>query len=307
MDVQPLLNDLSRAYRRFIKNTPIEDWLWAIAYLLIGILIFKILQVILRKFVYRLIPDRHRPMLERVVRYAGYALVTIIALKRGGVDIGVLLGAAGILTVAIGFASQTSASNIISGLFLVGERPFVVGDIVRVENIIGTVVAIDAVSVKLKTFDNLYARIPNEILFKSTIVNQTHYQVRRIDIEFPLAPETDIPHLRDRIMANIERIPNVLDEPSAEFQLLGFNESGVQTRVCAWTVSHDFRHTRTKVCLAIIKTLQEHAVTLPGPRRQLFAGSTNAIADQIVADPEFKAITSAMQTLDDKTRGSRES
>jgi small-conductance mechanosensitive channel len=57
------------------------------------------------------------------------ALVVVSALHQLGVDLSILLGAAGILTVAIGFASQTSASNIISGLFLVAERPFVVGTI----------------------------------------------------------------------------------------------------------------------------------------------------------------------------------
>lgn len=304
--VETILREVTRAYRRFLRNSPVEDWFWALIIFIVGILVMKLLGFILRSVSHRFVPERHAPMLSRILRYGGYALITIIALNRAGVDLGVLLGAAGILTVAIGFASQTSASNVISGLFLVGERPFVVGDIIRVENIIGTVVAIDFVSVKLKTFDNLYARIPNEILFKSTIVNQTHFQVRRIDIEFPLSPESDLPFVRDRLMENIARIPNVLDEPVPEFQLLGFNEAGVQVRVCAWTVSPDFRHTRTKVCLAIIKTLQEQEVTLPGPRRHIFQAAQHEVEKQIVSAPRLDAITSAIQTRDDKVRGSKE-
>lgn len=305
--IDKIIKELSRAYRRFLRDSPVEDWFWALVVFIAGVAILKLLTFLFSAIGHRLVPERHAPMLSRILRYGGYALVTIIALNRAGIDLGVLLGAAGILTVAIGFASQTSASNVISGLFLVGERPFIVGDIIRVENIIGTVVAIDFVSVKLKTFDNLYARIPNEILFKSTIVNQTHYQIRRIDIEFPLAPEADIPHLRDRIMENVARIPNVLDEPTPEFQILGFNEAGVHSRVCAWTVSPDFRHTRTKVCLAIIMTLREQEATLPGPRRHLFAGTIRALEEPLITDPDLKAITSAIQMRDNKITGSRES
>jgi hypothetical protein len=84
------------------------------------------------------------------------------ALHQAGLKLGVLPGAAGILTVAIGFASQTSASNLISGLFVIAERPFVVGDIIRVAETTGEVLSVDLLSVKIRTFDNLYVRIPNE-------------------------------------------------------------------------------------------------------------------------------------------------
>ena len=82
--------------------------------------------------------------------------------------------AAGLLTVALGFAAQTSASNLISGLFLLGERPFVVGDVIRLASgITGEVVGIDLLSVKIRTFDNLLVRVPNETLLKSELTNLT--------------------------------------------------------------------------------------------------------------------------------------
>ncbi|MCC5871810.1 MAG: mechanosensitive ion channel, partial [Gammaproteobacteria bacterium] len=77
--------------------------------------------------------DRQAAMLARKgVFWFLTALVVVTALHQLGFNLGVLLGAAGILTVAIGFASQTSASNLISGLFLLGEKPFAVGDTVMV-------------------------------------------------------------------------------------------------------------------------------------------------------------------------------
>lgn len=266
------VDDIGDSFGRFVQKSPFEDWLWALLTLIVGILIVRLVGFLLRIAVHRFLPEQHVPMFVKVVRYGGYTTAVVVALNRAGVDLSVLLGAAGILTVAIGFASQTSASNVISGLFLVGERPFVVGDIIRVETIVGVVEAIDFVSVKLRTFDNLYARIPNEILFKSTIVNHTHYHIRRIDLEFPLPPEADLHTLRDALYETVSHIPTVLDEPSLDLQLIGFQSAGVQARFCAWTTREGFRETRTEVCLAVVRVLQEQNITLPGDRRQLLFG-----------------------------------
>jgi small-conductance mechanosensitive channel len=72
-------------------------------------------------------------LLLRAINYVLVSLVILGALNSLGIELGFLLGAAGVLTVALGFASQTSASNLISGLFLVVERPFVVGDVITVD------------------------------------------------------------------------------------------------------------------------------------------------------------------------------
>src|SRR5690606_5360707 len=113
---------------------------------------------ILSRLVRRAGKDRlsphHMQLARRGVLYTVLALFTASALRELGFSLAVLMGAAGVLTVAIGFASQTSASNLISGLFLIGERPFEVGDTIQVGGTSGEVLSIDALSVKLRTFDN---------------------------------------------------------------------------------------------------------------------------------------------------------
>ena len=92
--------------------------------------------------------------------YLILCLFLVSALVELGFSLGVLVGTAGILTVAIGFASQTSMSNLISGLFLIGEQSFAVGDIIKIDQITGVVLSIDLLSTKLRTFDNTYVRLP---------------------------------------------------------------------------------------------------------------------------------------------------
>ena len=109
---------------------------------------------------------------RRSIFYFIFLLFVIASLKEAGFKLSVFLGAAGILTVALGFASQTSASNLISGLFLIGEGSFEVGDtiqitLIRGHTIEGEVISIDLLSVKLLTMDNVYVRLPNEQLIRA--------------------------------------------------------------------------------------------------------------------------------------------
>src|SRR5690606_6278295 len=127
-----------------------------------------------------------------------------------GVDVGVLLGAAGILTVAIGFASQTSASNLISGLFLLGARPFSVGDLIEVGTRTGVVLSVDLLSVKLRTFENLFVRVPNETLIKSDIVNLSRNPIRRIEVKLRLAYDEDFERVAALLKAIAQDDPDVL-------------------------------------------------------------------------------------------------
>ncbi len=107
--------------------------------------------------------DGHRGMIvRRASHYLILALFLITALHQLGFNLSALLGAAGIASVAIGFASQTSASNLTSGLFLIGEESFRIGDVIRIGDTTGEVLNIDLLSVKLRTFDNLFIRLPDE-------------------------------------------------------------------------------------------------------------------------------------------------
>ena len=134
----------------------------------------------------------HTGMFRRRVFYVVVAVFAMAALREAGFSLDVVLGAAGILTVAIGFASQTSASNMISGLFLLVERPFEIGDFIEVEATVGEVIGIDMLSVKLRTTDNLYVRIPNETLIKTPVVNRSRFPIRRLDLTVGIAYAEDV-------------------------------------------------------------------------------------------------------------------
>ena len=102
--------------------------------------------ILVKRISKRLVENRLSPQSEQlVVRFVYYLCVLILVvnvLNEFGFKLSALLGAAGVVGIAVGFASQTSISNIISGIFLISERPFVVGDMIEVVQVRGTVESI---------------------------------------------------------------------------------------------------------------------------------------------------------------------
>ncbi|MDX1392229.1 MAG: mechanosensitive ion channel family protein, partial [Rheinheimera sp.] len=151
--------------------------------------------------------QHHIVLFKRLVYWLILALFVASALKQLGFSLSVLLGAAGVLSVALGFASQTSASNLISGLFLIGEQPFKLGDTIKVGSTTGEVLSIDLLSVKLRTFDNLFVRIPNETLIKSEVTNLTRFPIRRFDLLLGVAYKEQIATVRKVLLEVADNNP----------------------------------------------------------------------------------------------------
>jgi small-conductance mechanosensitive channel len=151
-----------------------------------------------------------------VVFYSGLLFLGITILQECGFNVTALLGAAGVLGVAIGFASQTSISNIISGFFLLLERPFSIGDIIKSGEMTGTVESIDLLSIRIRTTDNKLVRLPNEMVLKHHLTNLTYYSIKRINILLSV-PYTE----------NIEQCKTIAQKVAASDPLFLTNPSPV--------------------------------------------------------------------------------
>lgn len=218
--------------------------------------------------------DAHRAMIIRRASFYGIVgLFTASALTELGFDLRVLLGAAGILTVAIGFASQTSASNIISGLFLLGERPFGVGDIIKVGNTVGEVLTIDLLSVKLRTLDNLFVRIPNETLIKTEVTNIRYFPIRRINMQVGVAYREDMREVREVLLEVADRNPLCLEEPAPQVMFQGFGESSLNHEFRIWAKTENFLELRNTIPIEIKEAFDERGIEIPFPHRTLYTGS----------------------------------
>jgi len=232
--------------------------------------------------------DAQRTMILRRVSFYGIAgLFAASALMELGFDLGVLLGAAGILTVALGFASQTSASNVISGLFLLGERPFSVGDVIRVNGTTGEVLSVDLLSVKLRTFDNLFVRIPNETMIKSEVTNLRRFPIRRVDLQVGVAYKEDLREVREVLMDVADRNPLCLEEPMPLIIFQGYGDSSINHQFSVWASTDNFLELRNSIPLEIKEAFDERGIEIPFPHRTLYTGAeTDPFPVKIMDDAE---------------------
>ncbi len=218
--------------------------------------------------------NRHQHVIyRRLIFYILLALVVVSALNEMGFKLSVLLGAAGVLTVAVGFASQTSASNLISGLFLLGEKPFMVGDVISVGATTGEVLSIDLLSTKLRTFDNLFVRIPNETMLKSEVTTLTRFPIRRLDIPIGVAYKEDTNRVREVLLAVADRNPLCLNEPEPRFMFLGFGDSAQNLQLSVWTQRENFLELRNAILYEIKTSFDDQHIEIPFPHLALYAGS----------------------------------
>lgn len=222
-------------------------------------------------------------LVRRIVFYGILVLACISAMKELGFDLSVVLGAAGILSVAIGFASQTSASNLISGLFLMMERPFSVGDVIRVGDTTGEVISIDLLSVKVRTFDNLFVRLPNESMIKTQVTTLTRFPIRRADIKVGVAYKENIEKVANILKSLAEENPLCLEEPAPLFIILGFGNSSIDIQFSIWAKRENFLALKNTFYQEIKQEFDKQGVEIPFPHVSLYSGeATKPIPISIV-------------------------
>jgi small-conductance mechanosensitive channel len=229
-------------------------------------------------------------LLRKGIFYIGTLVIILTILHQLDFKMGALLGAAGIVGIAIGFASQTSVSNIISGLFLISERPFEVGDLIRIGDTTGTVMSIDLMSVKLKTFDNQFVRLPNETLIKTQVNNLTHYPIRRLDIHLGVAYKEDAAHIK-KVLAEIGRQnPYCLDEPEPLILLQNFGDSALEFLFAVWSTKEDYLKLKKIIRQEIKERFDAEGIEIPFPHRTLYTGSvTEPFPIRIVSEETDRA------------------
>jgi small-conductance mechanosensitive channel len=258
---------------------------WAIAratlYLLAGLVLSRMVRFGLKRALTHLEPGQ-RMLLARVAGYTVLGLFAISAMRQFGFDFTVLLGAAGIVSLAVGFASQTSASNLISGLFLVLERAVQPGDIVTVGGRTGEVISVDLLSTKLRTFDNLLVRIPNETMVKSEIVALNRFPIRRVYLNVGVAYHSDLGLVQQTLLDVAARNPLCLDEPAPLLISQGFGDSSIDYLLAVWAKSENWLTLRNTITREVKEAFDAAGIEIPFPQRTLQPALT-PLSVQLVA------------------------
>lgn len=241
--------------------------------LIIGIPLMKVLTKVIIKLIKNYLTVQSEMLAKRFIWYVLLIMVLVSALNQLGFKLSALLGAAGIFGVAIGFASQTSFSNLISGMFMISEKSFSVGDTIQVGSTVGVVLSIDLLSVKLRTFDNRFVRIPNENMIKSELTNISRFPIRRTDIMVGVAYHEDLNRVIDVLKNIIADNAFALHEPSPLILVDSFGDSSVNIKLGVWSQKENIINLSNSIRIDIHNKFRQENIEIPFPYRTLtFSG-----------------------------------
>ena len=199
-----------------------------------GFLLLRLMIFLTARALRKTFSEQSVMVVRKVIFYFGAAIILMVILGQLGLQLGTLLGAAGIAGIALGFAAQTSVSNIISGMFLISEKSFEIGNVITIGDTTGMVLSIDLLSIKIRTFDNRFVRIPNEHLIKTEFTNVTRFPIRRMDFIITVERNTDLNRLEELLLAIARDQPLCLDEPAPLFLLHDFTDRGIKLQFGIW-------------------------------------------------------------------------
>lgn len=269
-----------------IENEQLSQLIRVVILLSVGIPLVWMLSSYVGRVGRKRVSDHYGQLFKKLILYSGIVLIAATAMSELGFKIGAMLSAAGIAGIAIGFAAQTSLSNIISGIFLLAETPFSTGDLIRVGDKTGVVMSIDLLSVKLRTLDNLFLRIPNETLVKNEVTNVTRFPIRRMDLVIEVAYKEDPDHVI-RVLKEIAN-DNVysLDEPEPMLFFSDFGESAIQFKFGVWFEKSNFLNLRGSLMKEIKNRFDREGIEIPFPHRTLYMGEASKPFDVRVVKGE---------------------
>ncbi|MFW6200847.1 MAG: mechanosensitive ion channel family protein [Gemmatimonadota bacterium] len=226
---------------------------------------------------------------EKILFYTGIGILGVTLLQELGFSLAPLLGAAGIVGIALGFASQTSVSNIISGFFLMAEQPFRVGDVIRVGQTAGEVLSVDMMSVKLRTFNNEFVRIPNESLIKTEVTTVTRFPIRRLEVPVGVAYKENVERVRDILLEVADQNPLSLVEPKPLVRLERFGNSSIDLTLALWTARENWLALKTRIQEEVKARLDAEGIEIPFPHQSMYTGAaTEPFPIRLVSDEEWK-------------------
>jgi small-conductance mechanosensitive channel len=207
-----------------------------------------------------------------IVRYLMLFIGLLVILQTVGIDLTALSILTGAVGLGIGFGLQNIASNFISGIIILFERPVRIGDRIAVGDVEGDVVRIGARSTTVLTNDNIDIIIPNSKLITENVVNWTHNERKvRFRIPVTVASNVDIRKVEQALLAAAKDVPEVLEMPAPGVRFLEFGENGLEFELRAWTTTLVHRRGKftSAINFAIYDKFKEHEIEVPYPQRDI--------------------------------------
>jgi len=273
--LDPVFNILN--YRIFTLGEAEITPLNVIYLLVLTALLFWVSNNLRRFFVERVLGKTHldlgaRDAIGTIVRYVMLLVGFLIIIQTIGINLTTLNVLAGAIGIGVGFGLQNVASNFISGLIILFERPVKVGDRIQVGDVDGKVVGIGARSTHVRTNDNITIIVPNSKFIEENVINWSFAnQSVRFRVPVGVAYDSDLNLVKKILLEVADENADVLREPKPAVRLIKFGDSSIDLQLWIWTKEKLQRKTVliSQLNFAIWEKFRAENIEIPFPQTDI--------------------------------------
>ena len=214
------------------------------------------------------------PLLEIVAKILVFGGGAYFFFLAWNIDVTTWLASAGIIGIAVGFAAKDTLANLFSGIFILADAPYQIGDFIILDNgLRGQVLEIGMRSTRLLTRDDIAVTVPNALIASSKIVNETsgNDQKMRVRVKVSVAYGSDIDQVRKVLLSAVDGVANVEPEPAPRVRFRTFGDSGLDFELLAWVSEPVFRgRALDDLNTNVYNALNAAGIEIPYPKMDLY-------------------------------------
>ncbi len=274
----------STGIRQMNLSDKITGW-WILGFKSIGVIVWmiffiRISQILLKQLAWlgnrhRLIQPQTLPLFDNLSK----VLIVIIALYIGfqiwNIDMTAWLASAGVVGIAVGFAAKDTLANLFSGVFILADAPYKIGDYIVLDStgMRGKVTQIGLRSTRLLTRDDVEVTIPNSIMGNSQVINQSGgpYPKFRVRAKVGVAYGTDIDYIRELLLKIAKEEPLICDTPTPRLRFRQFGASSLDFELLGWVRDPELRgKTLDHLYTTIYKCFNEQGIEIPYNKQDIY-------------------------------------
>jgi small conductance mechanosensitive channel len=206
-------------------------------------------------------------VIAKTVKYAIWSVILLTVLTQFGVETTSIIAALGGLALAVGLALQGTLSNVASGLMIMSQRPFRVGEVISVGNIIATVEEIGLFTTQLRQPDGLFVMMPNNELWNQPIINFTRHPTRRFELIVGIGYDDSMQSARETLLELAAADERVLSDPEPVAFVASLNDSSVGIGLRVWCNTPDYVAMSWDLTEAAKANFDAKGISIPYPQR----------------------------------------
>lgn len=246
------------------------DLILSVILLVVGILLIRLVSRLIRKSFrkYKVEPSL-ATFIESLAKFLLYATLIVTIGTTLGIKTSSFVAIIGAAGIAVGLALQGSLANFAGGVLILMFKPFKVGDLIFVNGNLGTVIKIDILYTRLRTFDNRIITMPNGNVANSDVDNRSMEHARRLDFKLKFDYTADVKKIRKIVVDTLKQHPKVIDYKEPDLWLDEIGEYDLKVNARCWVHPDDFWPTYWEQLEAVKEALERNDIFFPVPKQQV--------------------------------------